>query len=208
MLRVSFNTPLVASTVFIAVAAITVLAQLPSLLEALATPRPGADPTQVRLDEFLVGHEDDLATYRDRFDGRSLFIKPAPPRRQAPPPPPPVREDDDDGGPPPPPPPPRAYEGPSIMFVLGDEVWFHDGLRVRVGEKGPNGVTVVASDPPWTVTLGHGGGEYDIVLFDRKHEGLDEKPRARGPMPGLVQVESEEAEPKGPGGDGAERQAP
>jgi hypothetical protein len=190
MMRVSINTPLVASAVFIAVAAITALVQMPPLLEALVTPRPGADPTQTRLDEYLAGHTEDLDTYQARFDGRSLFVKPRPP---SPPKPPPV---------------PRAYEGPSVNFVLGDEVWFHDGLRVRVGEKGANGVTVIASDPPWTVTLGHGGGEYEIVLFERKHEGLEDRPRARGPTPGLVRVETEDSGRKRPGGKPDERQAP
>ena len=81
MPRISINTPLVTSTVFIAVAAIAVLAQLPPLLEALVTPRPGADPTQARLSEYLAGHDEDRATYRGRFDGRSLFVKPQPPPR-------------------------------------------------------------------------------------------------------------------------------
>jgi hypothetical protein len=207
MMRVSINTPLVASAVFIAVAAITALVQMPPLLEALVTPRPGADPTQTRLDEYLAGHTEDLDTYQARFDGRSLFVKPRPPSPPKPPPRP-IVPDKDEPEAPKPPPVPRAYEGPSVNFVLGDEVWFHDGLRVRVGEKGANGVTVIASDPPWTVTLGHGGGEYEIVLFERKHEGLEDRPRARGPTPGLVRVETEDSGRKRPGGKPDERQAP
>ena len=197
MPRISINTPLVVSLVVIAVAAIAVLAQLPPLLEALVTPRPGADPTQARLSEYLAGHDEDRATYRGRFDGRSLFIKPQPPpreRRVAPPPPPP-----DDDGPPPPPPPPRTYEGPTVLFVLGDEVWFHDGVRIRVGQIGSNGVSVIASDPPWTVRLGFRGGEHDVELFDRAQPGLDETPRTPRPMPGLVPVENNNETQEPPG---------
>jgi hypothetical protein len=195
--RISINTPLVTSTVFIAVAAIAVLAQLPPLLEALVTPRPGADPTQARLNEYLAGHDEDRATYRGRFDGRSLFIKPQPPPsvKVALPPPPDVGDDE----PPPPPPPPRNYEGPTVMFVLGDEVWFHDGVRVRVGEEGTNGVSVISSDPPWTVRLGHRGGEHDLELFDRSQPGLEneaEKPKTQTRMPGLVPVESDDDGPR------------
>jgi len=204
--RISINTPLVLSAVFIAVAAITVLAQLPALLDALVTPRPGADPTQARLSEYLAGHDEDRATYRGRFDGRSLFVKPQPPRRErvAPPPPPP----DDDDKTPPPPPPPRTYEGPTIKFVLGDEVWFHDGVKVRVGQEGSNGVSVIASDPPWTVRLGHRGGEHDIELFDRAQPGLTEEPPTQKPMPGLVPVESDDDETTEPQGDGGPPEAP
>jgi hypothetical protein len=203
--RISINTPLVVSLVVIAVAAIAVLAQLPPLLEALVTPRPGADPTQARLSEYLAGHDEDRATYRGRFDGRSLFVKPQPPPRPraAPPPPPP-----DDDGPPPPPPPPRTYEGPTVLFVLGDEVWFHDGVRIRVGQEGSNGVSVITSDPPWTVRLGFRGGEHDVMLFDRSQPGLAEKPRAQVGMPGLVRVEPDDDETRKPRDDGAQRETP
>jgi hypothetical protein len=204
--RISINTPLVLSLAFVALAAIMVLAQLPPLLGALVTPRPGADPTQVRLGEFLAGHEEDLATYRDRFNGRSLFFMPPPPRHQrvmAPPPP-----SNGDDKPPPPPPRPTVYEGPSVVFVLGDEVWFHDGVRVRVGEEGPNGVTVVSSNPPWEVRLGYGGGEFPVVLFERAQPGLDEEPPPSSQYtPGLVPVKDDD-QTKEPAGEGAEPEAP
>jgi len=204
--RISINTPLVTSTVFIAVAAIAVLAQLPPLLDALVTPRPGADPTQVRLNEYLAGHDEDRATYRERFDGRSLFVKPQPPPRPRVAPPPPPQDSNDDS--PPPPPPPRNYEGPTVMFVLGDEVWFHDGVRVRVGEEGTNGVSVISSNPPWTVRLGHRGGEHDVELFDRAQPGLTEEPPTQGRMPGLVPVEPDDNETKEPRADGAQQETP
>jgi hypothetical protein len=204
--RISINTPLVTSAAFVAVAAITVVAQLPPLLEAMVTPRPGADPTQARLGEYLTGADEDLDTYRERFDGRSLFIKPPPPPRERPAPPPPPPDDGEEA--PPPPPPPRNYEGPTIKFVLGDEVWFHDGVKVRVGEEGSNGVSVITSNPPWTVRLGYRGGEHDIVLFDRSQPGLAEEPQAPEPMPGLVRVEPDDDETNEPGADAAPQETP
>jgi hypothetical protein len=188
--RISINTPLVLSLAFVALAAITLLVQVPPLLGALVTPRPGADPTQARLGEFLTGHEEDLVVYRDRFNGRSLFFMPRPPSRTRAPLPPPV--DDDGDEPAPPPPRPTVYEGPSVLFVLGNEVWFHDGVRVRVGEEGPNGVTVISSSPPWEVKLGHRGGEFPVVLFERAQPGLDEKPRGPQHTPGLVPVKDDD----------------
>jgi hypothetical protein len=188
--RISINTPLVLSLAFVALAAIALLVQVPPLLGALVTPRPGADPTQARLGEFLTGHEQDLVVYRDRFNGRSMFFMPSPPRRTRVTLPPPV--DDDGGEPAPPPPRPTVYEGPSVLFVVGDEVWFHDGVRVRVGEEGSNGVTVISSSPPWEVKLGHRGGEFPVVLFERAQPGLDEKPRGPQLTPGLVQVKNDD----------------
>jgi len=188
--RISINTPLVLSLAFVALAAIALLVQVPPLLGALVTPRPGADPTQARLGELLAGHQEDLAVYRDRFNGRSLFFMPQPPRTKRVALPPPV--DDDGDEPRPPPPRPTVYEGPSVLFVLGDEVWFHDGVRVRVGEEGSNGVTVISSSPPWEVKLGHGGGEFPVVLFERAQPGLDEKPRTPQHTPGLVPVKNDD----------------
>jgi hypothetical protein len=205
--RISINTPLVLSLAFLALAAITLLVQLPPLVVALVTPRPGADPTHARLDEYLASHEDDLATYRDRFDGRSLFFMPSAPRDEEPPPPQP-QPDDEPKEAPPPPPPPRSYEGPSVLFVLGDEVWFHDGVRARVGEEGSNGVTVISSDPPWEVKLRFRGGEFKIELFDRSYPGLDDRPPAQPPVPGLVRVESKDDSPEKPEGEGARTETP
>ena len=66
---------------------------------------------------------------------------------------------------------------------------------VRVGETGANGVTIISSDPPWMLRLGHDGGEYDYELFRRTYPGLEATPRSPGPTPGLKPVEPDTSEP-------------
>ncbi len=191
MKKITFNTPLMSSIAALSIAFIVLVAQLPALVAAVLTPSLEGDPTGERLVEYLERHHEDVAVYTARFNGRSLFFKP-----KAPPPPPKARVVDrtrEEEPPPPLPPsgPPKSYPGPSILFVLGDEVWFHTGLRLSVGEE-QDGVKVISSDPPWTVRLGHSGGEYDIELFRRRHPGLDEDAPASGSRkgyPGLKIVE-------------------
>lgn len=191
---IPWNTSLIINLVAAGVTALVLLLQVPPLLGALLTPGLERQRPTARLTELLTGHEEDRVTYQSRFEGRSLFFKPPAPtprpkqitRRD---PPKPAREPDPvDTGPPPP---PREYSGPSILFVLGEEVWFRNGLRLRVGEEG-DGVRVISSDAPWTVRLGFRGGEYDVPLFDRAYPGLDNRPPQRQTRtPGLVRVEPE-----------------
>ena len=166
MTRWPVNIPLVASLVAIAFASIVMAAQFVELASAVLTPSPRPDPTRARLDDYIAEHGDAMSTYRGRFDGRSLWFKP-----KAPPKAPRVnivKRDEPSEPPPPPPPPskPRTYPGPSVSFVVGDDVWFHDGVHASVGGEEVNGVTVVAADPPWTVTLEYGGWEY-VLLWPR-----------------------------------------
>jgi hypothetical protein len=191
MTRLSINIPLVASVVAIAFASLVMAAQLADLAEGVLTPRPREDPTRARIDSYLVEHAGAMNTYRGRFDGRSVFFKPKPP----PPPPRPIKIAERVPATPPPPPgptaPPLTYSGPSISFVVGNEVWFHDGSHASVGEA-VDGVTIIASDPPWTVTLGYGGGEYRITLFQRKELFADQPTTTSdGSFPGLKSVRSE-----------------
>jgi len=184
MTRVPINIPLVASIIAIAFASLVMAAQLADLAGAVLTPRPREDPIRARIDNYLVEHADGMKTYRGRFDGRSLFFKPKPPvlprkpvivdRTPAPPPPEPGPE-----------PPRLTYAGPSVSFVVGDEVWFHNGLHASVGGE-VDGVTIIASNPPWSVTLGYGGGEYPIELFKKKKLFRDQPTKtSNGPFPGL-----------------------
>jgi hypothetical protein len=212
--RIPVNTPLVVSVVFAALAAVVVALQLPALAGALFIGRPDKDPVQVRLAGYLEAHGEDLALYRQRFDGRSLFVKPQPPRTT---PPPIVRTPVEEPATPVAPPVPANYTGPDVLFVLGDEVWFYDeyasplGVRVKVGEEGTNGVTVIASDPPWKVRLGHKGGEYDVQLFNRSYPGLSEEargPTSERPVPGLVLAEDVKEEPQESAGEGTQKESP
>ena len=147
MPRWSTNIPLVTSIAAIVLALLVMVTQVAGLVSATLTPGIGGDRTTSRLNEYLDEHDEWMKTFRDRFDGRSLFFKPKRPRRPVEPPP--VVDRGDDPPPPqPPPPPPRNYGGPSVIFVVGDEVWFHNGRHASVGEE-VDGVKVIASDPPW-----------------------------------------------------------
>ena len=190
---IRMNTPLLISAAAVVVAALVAMGQVPALFGALGTPRLAEDKTTALLDEYLADHEADLESYRKRFDGRSFFFKPRPPRRErvvrAPTPRDDKPEEVKPAGP------PKSYTGPTIIFVLGNEVFFHGGLRLRVGDEEKEGVTVIASNAPWSVTLGHAGGEYELPLFKRDFPGLETRPRAQRPTPGLVLVEGPDESP-------------
>ena len=188
MSRWSINIPLAAGVAAIFFAVTLMSVKISSLVSATLTPGLQDDPTRERLDDYLVEHETVLDAYRDRFVGRSLFVKPkhyprpkkvkAPVVNRGPVKPPPPRE---------PKGPPDDYPGPSILFVLGDEVWFHNGMHVSVGEES-GGVTVIASDAPWSVTLGHADGEYHIDLFRKSTLFASERPDHK-PLVGLKVVD-------------------
>ncbi len=190
MTRLTINVPVVASIVAIAIASLVMATQLIELAAAVLTPNPRLDATRARIDDYLVEHADSMKMYGARFDGRSLFFKPKPPRK----PPRKIVQRDETPKPVAPPPktgPPATYPGPSVKFVVGDEVWFHDGLHASVGEE-VDGVTIIASDPPWTVKLGYGGGEYDIKLFEKKKLFKDQpRETTSRSFPGLKRVEEE-----------------
>ncbi len=190
MTRLPINIPLVASIVAIAFVSLVMATQLVELAGAVLTPRPREDPIRARIDAYLTEHADGMNMYRGRFDGRSLFFKPKrPPKprtepviveRNAAPKPPPAPKAR-----------PTSYTGPSVSFVVGNEVWFHDGAHASVGEA-VNGVTIIASDPPWTVTLGYGGGEYPVKLFEKKELFRDQlKKTSDASFPGLKSVSRE-----------------
>jgi hypothetical protein len=140
----------------------------------------------------MTGHEDSLATYRARFDGRSVFFKPDQPRPDMPerrPDPTPTRIEvplSDI------PATPSSYTGPTIRALLGDTVWFHGGLRVAAGEEA-EGVRVISVNAPWSATVAYAGGEYDVPLFENltpffRDPGADNS----SPPPGLIEAGSEE----------------
>lgn len=181
MRRIPLNKPLLLSVASIAVAAVAVGAQLPDLAAAIVSRGLRADPTQPKLAAYMEGHKADLQTYVKRFNGRSLFIKPSPPKQPTmiadkPAAPPPLKAIESG--------PPTTYTGPAVNFVLGNEVWFKNHLTLSVGEES-DGVKVIATDPPWKVRLGHAGGEYDVELFKKIDLFKDNKPRAQRDFPGL-----------------------
>lgn len=194
MHRLGLNTTLLVNIAAIAVATVVFAANMPTLLGAVLSPRSGDDETVSRLTQYLAVHDTDLVQYQQRFNGRSVFFKPIPPRPDPPPRAAPVKIVKAPEGPPPPPPIPEQYTGPSIVFVLGNEVRFTDGLTLSVGEE-DQGVKVLSCDPPWTVRLAYAGGEYDIVLLDRSLTGFETASREPQPMPGIVRVPDADHKP-------------
>ena len=105
---------------------------------------------------------------QSRFTGRSIFYIPKEPRRPSPPkPPPPPRVEEEPAPTPPPQPPPSApskYAGPGIRGILGNEVFFESGKRVKVGDSA-DGVDVLRINNPFSLRLGWKRGEYEVNLF-------------------------------------------
>jgi hypothetical protein len=104
-----------------------------------------------------------------RFSGRSIFYVPKEPRRPAPPDTPRV-EPEEAPKPEPTPKPepvqsvPSKYAGPGIRGILGNEVFFDSGKRIKVGESA-DGVDVLKINGPFSIRLGWKTGEYEVSLF-------------------------------------------
>ena len=197
MQNLHVNRPLLLSVVCVGIAAIVLLVPLPGLVAAMFTTSLGQEGAGDNMLAYLATHETDLETYRQRFDGRSLFSRPPAPPIAAPPPPPTVEIPD---APKPEPTAPRLYAGPSVIGIIGDQVWFKDDLKLRVGEEG-NGVKVLASDPPWTVRLAHGGGEYDVPIFKDYQTEFSSGSLADEPTPGVVVAETTDGSVQAAGED-------
>lgn len=126
---------------------------------------PSADPKDVRaFDAQLARHEAAIELARERFDGRSLFVMPAPPYRPPPPPPPMPPE------PPPPPKPvtppaPAEYSGPKPMGMIGGTVYF-DGIPALSVGQDRDGLKVLSVEPPSHVRVSHRGGTYLVPVWD------------------------------------------
>ncbi len=186
MRPLAINTPLLINAAAIAVAVWMFGSKLPALPSALFTEGLGNDETSAFISEYVEKHAVDLQTDKARIDGRSVFFLPPAPRD----PTPIKQEKKEPPGPPPPPPTPPRYTGPSVRFLVGNEVYFHDGLRIRLGEE-KQGVKVLGVDAPWTVNVAYAGGEYELTVFDRIHYGIEEPSATRhASTPGLLVVDT------------------
>lgn len=201
--RTNINGPLAWSLLLLAVAAITLLITVPSLLVAALAPGPGDEGVNATFASLIEDHAADLTQYRARFDGRSIFFKPKqppPPVTYRPPPPPPPPTDLKPAAPPPPPGPTVAppYRGPAVEAAIGDEVWFTGELRVAVNET-LNGLTVVAVNLPWSVDVKYGGWPYTLDIFPKSEiftTPEEEKERtAAATLPGLLEPGQEPPPP-------------
>lgn len=176
--------PLGVSLAAIAVVVFVIIAQAPPVLKALFSSGASEEQTLSSLRDHLAKHEEVVKTHVDRFNGRSIFYRP-----QAWPLPPPPPELIQVRTPDPEPrehtkPIPLSYEGPAVIALLGSEVMFVGGDRVRLGQTGRNGVKVVEIRPPFTVKLGYSGGEYDVRLFTNIPVGTPWVQTASNPIPG------------------------
>ena len=185
----SMSKSLIVSVTSIVLATLVCIWQVPGLMGAAFPPNTSKGDVSSTLATHLGKHGPLLLSYQDRFDGRSAFFRPKPP---------PVKQQTvlkpkkrDDPAPPPPPP-PSIYTGPKPAFVIGEVVYFKGGTHLRVGEE-ERGVTVVATDPPWTITLEQHGKDFVIDIFKRSSKGLGSSVR-RGSIlpPGLTIVDPAE----------------
>jgi hypothetical protein len=201
--RSTLTGPLAWSVLSLAACLVLVLAGAGQIVGAAFASGAGDEKPSEFLARLEQAHTRAVETDRDRIDGRNLFYptrprpkappprtEPQTPRETAPPPPPPPSG---------PPPPPASYQGPGMVAVVGDAVWFNpvrsDGrlLVVRMGEA-KEGVSVISTNPPWSARLGYSGGEYDVDLLQRTLPGLVSAADIEATPPGLIPVSS-------PGGD-------
>jgi len=90
---------------------------------------------------------------------------------------------------------PASYGGAKIMACIGDSVYFVDGTRISVGEES-NGLRVISANPPWEVTVSHGGWDWVVSMlpdstesffggslaqFGTSNPGMESAPRATPP---------------------------
>ncbi len=207
--RHSINGAFITSAIAIAIAAIVVLSGLPSLVGAMfMSDDARSDPKDV-IAGMMDQHDETLETYRARFAGRSIFYTPP-----APPPPPrppapviePVVEPEDEPEPeyvpPPPPPPPAEYGGPPPFVAMSKEAWFRPHgstertIRLRIGEE-KEGVKLLATDPPRSVLVEYGGGEYKVEVFPWDLAALDMGEVDRSVMEGMLRRRSDEIDASG-----------
>jgi len=198
--RFSMNGSLVTSLAALALMVITLLVTVPPLLGAVfGRSAQGTDPAD-RIAMHVEQHKELMDTYKARFNGRSVFFRPPPPPRRDPPPQvveTPVREEPKPPPPPPPgpPPPPTNYQGPGVAVVLGDRVLFRNttgrdgGTWIAVGEE-KDGIEVVATNAPRSVTVRHQRGEYEVPVFNWEMPFFQDSSMAGQPIPGLISAPS------------------
>ncbi|MHC5113445.1 MAG: hypothetical protein ACYTGP_03335 [Planctomycetota bacterium] len=176
--RPNINGPLAWSLLFIGGTALLLLVMLPPLVGAAFGPSATSDAVAEEFTRYMATHDQKLAMHRERFNGRSIFFKPPAIRKptqvvdRKPTPPPPVERKPVESKPKDPPPRKKPpWSGPNIKTMIGGEVWFDNGLRLKMGEE-KDGMEVIAVDPPWSATIRKGEWEYERPFFERATETL------------------------------------
>lgn len=161
-----WNGPFIICVIAVGITIVIAVSAIPGVASAIFSPSPNTKTASI-IDDLLTEHETVAKVGRDRFIGRSPFFVPKrPPSR--PRSRPVTSQPDREPEPPkdiPPQGPPSSYTGPKPTSLLGANVFFRTSdTWIEVGEE-KNGVTVIQVKDPWTVTLGHKGGEYDVSLW-------------------------------------------
>lgn len=153
-----------------ALAIVVIATSLSPVFGALLTPAP-KDPITVTEQERRVrAYNASFESARAQIQGRSLFfIPPEPPPKPEPRPEPKPQEEEKE---PPPPPPPARYTGPEPIAVVFDQVWFKDGLKLRVGDTEGDLQVIDSETAPWSVTLRWKGVEFNVTLLERTTDRL------------------------------------
>ena len=157
------NAAFIVSAACIGTLAITAFVSLVDVTPAAIA--PSADPKDVRaFDAQLARHEAAINLARSRFDGRSLFVMPAPPYRP-PPPPPPLPPEPKPEPKPVVPVAPAEYSGPTPMGMIGGRVYFEGIPPLAIGDD-RDGLKVLSVEPPSHVRVSHRGGEYLVPVWN------------------------------------------
>jgi len=171
--RPNISGPLAWSLLFIGGTTVLLLVMLPPLVGAALGPAATSDAVGEEFARLMETHDRKLESYRDRFNGRSIFFKPpairkpAPPTQDRPKPPPVTTRAPKVTTPKPPTEPKKPpWSGPTIKTMIGGEVWFDNGLRLKMGVE-KDGLEVIAVDPPWSATIRKGQWEYERPFFER-----------------------------------------
>jgi len=194
---ISLNGPLAISLVAVSLVFLAVAVGFAGVVSSIFSGSIHDEQPRAVIDDLVVKHDKKTEEYAQRFNSRYIFYKPPPPpppKRDPPPEPPkPVVEDTKPAGP------PATYQGPSIVWVIGDDVYFNmlvptqteKYIRVRVGEE-RGGVKVLSTEKmPRTIRVAHMGGEYDVKVFGDAMTSstlFPTSPRPSITVPGFIPV--------------------
>ncbi|MSR19346.1 MAG: hypothetical protein EXS00_09360 [Phycisphaerales bacterium] len=160
---VRFSGPLIVSVLAVATVTVFISEDLWLMSRGLLTST--ATESRSGFNDALLKHDELAETSGKRFTGRSVFTIPPAPIRAAPPAAV-VTRNSEPPTPPPPPPIPAEYSGPLPTGFFGNKVIFATGGTIAVSQAS-GGVRVIGIEPPYSVRLGFGGGEYSVAIWTK-----------------------------------------
>jgi hypothetical protein len=131
------------------------------VVESLLLPSPGQF-TQSQVDKTRIeSHASAFDGFVAQLNGRSLFWTPSKPGTDATVV---VEEDPAEGETSAP---PARYDGPAIMAIVLDTVWFADGKKLTMTDDEKDGIKVISTNAPWEAVLRYRGKEFTVPFFER-----------------------------------------